>query len=116
MLNKYIADMYTYKKTVFIILFAIYSILSSAAELRKAEVVSDGDRGLALEWVYEVGGTVSTMTADEDGNVYMLGNIKYEFFVCKYTNHGELVWRKKFYNMAGFNTEDTIGFYHKKIK
>lgn len=25
-------------------------------------------------------------------------------------------WRKKFYNMAGFNTEDTIGFYHKKIK
>ena len=49
--------MYTYKKTIFIILFVIYSILSSAAELRKAEVVSDGDRGLALEWVYEVGGT-----------------------------------------------------------
>lgn len=99
MLNKYIADMYTYKKTVFIILFALYSILSSAAELRKAEVVSDSDRGLALEWVYEVGGTVSTMTADEDGNVYMLGNIKNEYFVCKYTNHGELVWRKKIYNI-----------------
>ena len=24
-------------------------------------------------------------------------------------------WRKKFYNKAGFITEDSIGFYHKKI-
>ncbi len=24
-------------------------------------------------------------------------------------------WRKKFYNAAGFKTEDTIGFYHRKI-
>lgn len=102
MLNKYIADMYTYKKTIFIILFVIYSILSSAAELRKAEVVSDGDRGLALEWVYEVGGTVSTMTADEDGNVYILGIVGgsgvYDCFVSKYTAHGDLVWKKKFHD------------------
>ena len=25
-------------------------------------------------------------------------------------------WRVKVYNSAGFKTEDTIGFYHKKIK
>ena len=25
-------------------------------------------------------------------------------------------WRRKFYNSAGFTTEDSIGFYHKKIK
>lgn len=25
-------------------------------------------------------------------------------------------WRRKFYNAAGFSTEDSIGFYHKKIK
>ena len=24
-------------------------------------------------------------------------------------------WRRKFYNASGFTTEDTIGFYHKKI-
>lgn len=100
MLNKYIADMYTYKKTVFIILFAIYSILSSAAELRKAEVVSDGDRGLALEWVYEVGdGNAFIMTADEDGNVYILGYVgDYNCFVSKYTAHGNLVWKKNFHD------------------
>lgn len=99
MLNKYIADMYTYKKTVFIILFALYSILSSAAELRKAEVVSDGDRGLALEWVYGEGGSVYSMTTDEDGNVYMLGYVNgYNCFVSKYTTHGDLIWKKKFHD------------------
>ena len=25
-------------------------------------------------------------------------------------------WRKKVYNSAGFETEDSIGFWHKKIK
>ena len=94
--------MYTYKKTVFIILFALYSILSSAAELRKAEVVSNGDRGLALEWIYGEGGSVYSMTTDENGSVYILGEVGgtgvYDCFVSKYTTNGNLVWKKKFHD------------------
>lgn len=32
---------------------------------------------------------------------------------CYVNSYG---WRRKFYNRAGFITEDTIGFYHKKLK
>lgn len=91
--------MYTCIKFFFTIFFVLYSFLSSATELRKAEVVSDGDRGLALEWVYEVGGSVASMTADGDGNVYILGSAgNYDCFVSKYTTHGNLVWKKKFHD------------------
>ena len=35
----------------------------------------------------------------------------------QYTNEvNSYDWRRKFYNASGFTTEDTIGFYHKKIK
>lgn len=80
-----------------------------SAELRKAEVISDGDRGLALEWVKEIDGGIEAMTSDENGNIfilgYLLGNLdddylnsqKQTFFVCEYLPSGELNWIKTIY-------------------
>lgn len=53
------------------IIGGVFSMFS--AELRKAEVISDGDRGLALEWVKKIDGGIEAMTSDENGNIFILG-------------------------------------------
>lgn len=89
------------------IIGGVFSMFS--AELRKAEVISDGDRGLALEWVKEIDGGIEAMTSDENGNIfilgYLLGNLdddylnsqKQTFFLCEYSPSGELNWIKTIY-------------------
>ena len=93
---------------VFLLMFMGACFSSFSADIKKASVISDGDRGLALEWVKEVEGNVNSMTSDEKGNLYILsslsGNLDGDYYsnkrvyiVAKYTCHGELVWLKEIY-------------------
>lgn len=75
------------------IIGGVFSMFSK--ELRKAEVISDGDRGLALEWVRDVKKSIYDMTNDEYGNIYVLlteGTV--DFAVLKYSLDGKLQWKK----------------------
>jgi hypothetical protein len=91
---------------VFLLMFMGACFSSFSADIKKASVISDGDRGLALEWVKEVEGSVSSMTSDENGDLYLLGgltgnfdsdyvNNKKIYYVAKYTPRGEMVWLKE---------------------
>ena len=93
---------------VFLLMFMGACFSSFSADIKKASVISDGDRGLALEWVKEVEGSVSSMTSDENGDLYLLGgltgnfdsdyvNNKKIYYVAKYTPRGEMVWIKEMY-------------------
>ena len=96
------------KKTVLGIFVALtYTLSLYALPLKKAEVISDGDRGLALEWVKEFDGEIyNNMETDEEGNIYALGyvngnladdyiNNKEIYFVAKYNHNGRLLWLKE---------------------
>ena len=43
---------------VFLLMFMGACFSSFSADIRKASVISDGDRGLALEWVKDLDGDV----------------------------------------------------------
>ena len=64
---------------VFLLMFMGACFSSCSADIKKASVISDGDRGLALEWVKEVEGSVSSMTSDENGDLYLLGGLTGNF-------------------------------------
>ena len=93
---------------VFLLMFMGACFSSFSADIKKASVISDGDRGLALEWVKEVEGNVNSMTSDEKGNLYILSSLsgnfdgdhfsnKRVYVVAKYTPRGEMVWIKEMY-------------------
>lgn len=94
---------------VFLLMFMGACFSSFSADIKKASVISDGDRGLALEWVKDLDGDVYAITNDENRDLYVLG-MTYSYvgddymasndntyFVAKYTPRGELVWLKEFH-------------------
>ncbi|MBO5800044.1 MAG: T9SS type A sorting domain-containing protein [Paludibacteraceae bacterium] len=92
---------------VFLLMFMGACFSSFSADIRKASVISDGDRGLALEWVKDLDGDVYAITNDENRDLYVLGmtysyvgddyiaSNEHTYFVAKYTPRGELVWLKE---------------------
>lgn len=93
-----------------LVIAVTYSLSLYALPLKKAEVISDGDRGLALEWVkYIDGGCVYGATNDNNGNIYTIGvessnmgiTSKTVYNINKYSSTGTLIWTKELTSKKG---------------
>ncbi len=101
-------------------MLSVCSLISSAKELRKTEVISDGDRGLALEWVIDGDvASVYSMCNDEYGDIYLLSSKGGYCSISKYSNNGELIWKKmlrhEISNEQVFDIHSQIFYRDKKI-
>ena len=97
------------------LIFAFVYIGAIGAEMPKVEVLSEGDRSLALDWILPMESSsqvyVRKIVHDEDGNIYILGNYKKylkigndvnlpvknyngsnNLYFMKYSKTGELLW------------------------
>ncbi len=105
-------------KKVLTILFLFCSVAYlSAEEDMSALLITEGERGIALEWYEDYTHTYSRiydMLEDEEGNVYVCGKFntsvqsakglsfrpsfcgaQYSGFLCKYSKDGKLLWGKE---------------------
>lgn len=105
-------------KKVLTILFLFCSVAYlSAEEDMSALLITEGERGIALEWYEDYTHTYSRiydMLEDEEGNVYVCGQFntsdqsakglsfrpsfcgaQYSGFLCKYSKDGKLLWGKE---------------------
>lgn len=105
-------------KQVLTILFLFCSVAYlSAEEDMSALLITEGERGIALEWYEDYTHTYSRiydMLEDEEGNVYVCGKFntsvqsakglsfrpsfcgaQYSGFLCKYSKDGKLLWGKE---------------------
>jgi hypothetical protein len=107
------------KKAFLLSLFLCASLSRVSAVNYKAQVATEGDRGLALAWTLPMNSNsdvyVSDITHDDEGNVYICGSYKqnllinpdvsfpvYKFnpgnngYLMKYTKEGKLLWKHDF--------------------
>ena len=105
-------------KKLLTILFLFCSVAYlSAEEDMSALLITEGERGIALEWYEDYTHTYSRiydMLEDEEGNVYVCGQFntsvqsakglsfrpsfcgaQYSGFLCKYSKNGKLLWGKE---------------------
>lgn len=105
-------------KKLLTILFLFCSVAYlSAEEDMSALLITEGERGIALEWYEDYTHTYSRiydMLEDEEGNVYVCGQFntsvqsakglsfcpsfcgaQYSGFLCKYSKDGKLLWGKE---------------------
>lgn len=105
-------------KKLLTILFLFCSVAYlSAEEDMSALLITEGERGIALEWYEDYTHTYSRiydMLEDEEGNVYVCGKFntsvqsakglsfrpsfcgaQYSGFLCKYSKDGKLLWGKE---------------------
>ena len=105
-------------KKLLTILFLFCSVAYlSAEEDMSALLITEGERGIALEWYEDYTHTYSRiydMLEDEEGNVYVCGKFntsvqsakglsfrpsfcgaQYSGFLCKYSKDGKLLWWKE---------------------
>ncbi|MGV9206316.1 MAG: hypothetical protein ACOC44_20100 [Promethearchaeia archaeon] len=101
--------MKSYLKSIFIFyVILLYSVSSNPTPInsinRKSDSFDGGskrdppDTSLRKEWEEKIGGSNGKGTAlstDEQGNLYMLGNVDQEIILRKYTPRGEELWKKK---------------------
>ena len=107
------------KKAFLLSLFLCASLSRVSAVNYKAQVATEGDRGLALAWTLPMNSNsdvyVSDITHDDEGNVYICGSYKknllinpdvsfpvYKYnsgnngYLMKYTKEGKLLWKHDF--------------------
>jgi len=99
-------------KKMTLLLFVLLAMNVNAAQTDKFEVISDGDRGLALEWVdggvgrniaVDSIGSLYITTTQKPGNRLMSGyafgenccDAKYASYILKYSPNGGLEWVKE---------------------
>lgn len=106
-------------------LFSLFSVVNISG-VPKAEVISAGDRGVALEWVREFGEDYTLSEMDGDGNIYLAGvitdgspwksivgsayNSLYEWniYLAKFDAAGNRLWTKCLHGNGGSSVEKIV--------